>query len=336
MSRKPFVSVLTPFLNAERFFEEAIESVLAQTYGNWELLLIDDGSTDDSTAIAKRYASQYPDRIRYLEHEGHQNCGKSTSRNLGICHAQGEYIALLDADDVYLPQKLEQQVAILEAHPEAGMVYGPTLYWYGWTGNPRDVRRDCQAKLGVKPNTLVQPPDLLTLYLNNGGVVPCTCGLLVRRELVMAIGGFEETIQHMYEDQVFLAKACLQAPVFVEGGCWDKYRQHEESSSFIAIRNGDYHPLKLNPVRLTFLTWLGQYLAAQSSYDPQLWRAYERAMWFYEYPQISPFFLLIKNLFQRLIGRSQEIAQWFLSQLRSQKPGFIVWEKRAEHVSPKQ
>lgn len=303
MNTVPLVSIITPFFNAEAYFEETIESVIAQTYENWELLLIDDGSTDSSTAIAQRFAAQYPGKIRYLEHEGHQNRGKSTSRNLGIQQAKGDYLALLDADDVFLPQKLEKQVALLQAHPEVGMVYGPTLYWYGWTGQARDQRRDRKASLGVRPNSCIQPPALMTLYLRNGGAVPCTCGLLVRRDLVLALGGFDESIQHMYEDQVFLAKICLSAPVFVEDGCWDKYRQHQGSSSFMAIRNGEYHPTKLNPVRLTFLRWLEGYMLSQNIQNDSLRRALRRVLWHYRYPKFAPILLPVDSFMNRYFWR---------------------------------
>src|SRR5215203_3938514 len=138
MTSKLLVSSVMIFLNAEKFIEEAIESVFAQTYDNWELLLVDDGSSDDSSQIALRYAERYPERVRYLEHPGHQNRGMSASRNLGVSQAKGEYIALLDADDVWLPRTLEQQAIILDSHPEAGMVYGSAQYWYGWTGDPED------------------------------------------------------------------------------------------------------------------------------------------------------------------------------------------------------
>src|SRR5215212_3401935 len=136
MSSKPLVSAIVAFSDAERFIEEAIESVFAQTYDNWELLLVDDGSTDGSTRIALGYAERYPSKVRYLEHPGHQNRGTGASRNLGIEHAKGEYVAFLDADDVWLEHKLGQQVAVLNSHPEAGMLYGATHYWYTWTGNP--------------------------------------------------------------------------------------------------------------------------------------------------------------------------------------------------------
>jgi glycosyltransferase involved in cell wall biosynthesis len=287
VKNSPLVSIITPFFNAEKYFEETIESAIAQTYDHWELLLVDDGSTDQSTAIAQRYAQTYPDKIKYLEHLGHQNCGKSTSRNLGFNHARGEYIALLDADDIFLPQKLQQQVKILEDQPLTGMVYGPTLYWYSWTGQTKDKRRDYQANLGVKPNTLFQPPTLMTMYLKNGGIVPCTCGLLARRQLVQELGGFDEKIQHMYEDQVFLAKICLKTPIFVEGGCWDQYRQHPESSSYVAIRKGEYHPFLPNPVRLTFLTWLGEYLEQQNIQDEALSKAYHQSLCPYRHPILA-------------------------------------------------
>src|SRR5262245_25666733 len=126
MSQKPLVSVVTIFLNGERFILDAIGSVFAQKYDNWEYLLVDDGSTDTSSAIAREYAAQYPGKVRYLEHEGHVNRGMSATRNLGIRHSQGKYVAFLDADDVWLPHKLERQVALLESHPRAGMIYGAT------------------------------------------------------------------------------------------------------------------------------------------------------------------------------------------------------------------
>src|SRR3954451_25115181 len=82
----PRVSVVTPFLNAERFLAEAVDSVLAQTYTDWELLLVDDGSSDGSTEVARNYVGLNPARVRYLEHPGHMNRGTSASRNLGIRH----------------------------------------------------------------------------------------------------------------------------------------------------------------------------------------------------------------------------------------------------------
>jgi glycosyltransferase involved in cell wall biosynthesis len=292
---RPLVSIIVIFLNAEKFLDDAIESVFEQTYDHWELLLIDDGSHDCSTTIAQHLAAQYPGQVRYLEHAGHQNLGKSTSRNLGILQARGEYITFLDADDVLLSDKLARQVAILASHSEAGMVYGRTLYWHSWTGKPKDRRRDVLGKLGVRSNTLFQPPTLLTRFLRDGGTVPCLCSMLARRRIVLGVGGFEETIQHLYEDQVFLAKMCLATPVYVESGCGERYRQHPDSSSAIAIRTGEYHPLWPNPARDVFVRWLVQYISAQGIQDTALQRALQKALRPFQYPNVYRLIKLVSS-----------------------------------------
>src|SRR5262245_41969518 len=114
MRMPPLVSVIVNFFNEEKFLAEAVESVFNQTHTNWELLLVDDGSTDASSRIAQRYSEQYRGRVLYLEHQGHRNRGMSASRNLGIHHAKGEYITFLDADDIWLSTKLERQTAIMQ------------------------------------------------------------------------------------------------------------------------------------------------------------------------------------------------------------------------------
>src|SRR5262245_28935708 len=121
-TENPLVSVVIIFLNAEKFLQEAIASVLTQTYPNWELILVNEGSVDASIDIAMSHARSRPKKIRYFTHEGRVNLGMSASRNLGIENARGTYIAFLDADDVWMPAKLEEQVAILENEPAVAMV----------------------------------------------------------------------------------------------------------------------------------------------------------------------------------------------------------------------
>jgi SAM-dependent methyltransferase len=283
---KPLVSIITCFLNAEKFFAEAIESVIAQTYDRWELLLVDDGSTDSSTKIALQYAEQYPDQIRYLEHERHQNRGKSTSRNLGIQQAKGDLIAFLDADDIYLSQKLERQIAILEAYPEAGMVYGPTLMWFSWTGKTEDLNRDFLRFEGVPQNALIPPPQLIPPMLQCKAVSPATCSVLIRRPVIEAIGGFDESIQFMYEDQVLFFKICLKTPVFEENSCWDFYRQHPDSSCYVAERQGIYRGEDPSPTHLAFLTWLKTYLTQEGINDPQVRQALNTMLFPYRHPRL--------------------------------------------------
>jgi glycosyltransferase involved in cell wall biosynthesis len=172
----PDVSVVMPFLDAGPFIDEAIESVLSQSLAGVELLLIDDGSTDRSSDLACTYATRFPGKVRYFEHAGHANLGKSVSRNLGIAQARGRHLAFLDADDVFLPCKLAHQLDLLARHPDVVMVYGSTEYWTSWDTTRWLPRRDKRGKLGVKTERAYQPPDLLVAWLRAPGIVPCICG----------------------------------------------------------------------------------------------------------------------------------------------------------------
>jgi glycosyltransferase involved in cell wall biosynthesis len=237
-------------------------------------LLVDDGSTDDSTNIALRYAERYREKVHYLEHPGHQNLGMSATRNLGIASAGAEYIAFLDADDVWLPHKLEQQVEIFSSYSEAAVLYGNTQWWHSWTGDAKDIQRDLVPKLVVRSNTLVKPPTLLTLSFPLGkGASPSLSNLMLRREVVDRVGGFEERFRGGYEDQAFLAKVYLKESVFVasESECWDRYRQRSDSCVAVLERTGQHHS-----VRLFFLNWLTEYLSEQGLEDPEVWRLLQK------------------------------------------------------------
>lgn len=277
MQKKPLVSVIVIFFNASDFLLEALESVLAQTYEHWELILVDDGSTDGSSEIARNFASVDTGRIKYLEHEGHQNLGMSAARNRGIREAKGEYVAFLDADDYWLPDKLAVQTRILDSQPEAGMCYGSTKYWFSWTGRQEDRSRDYIPALRVQAHTLFQPPLLLLLFLQGKAEVPCTCAILVRRTIMETIGGFEDYFRGMYEDQAFYAKICLSTPVLATDDCLAWYRQHPNSNYSTALRTGQAHVL-----RYRFLKWLETYYQETQVPDKRVWEAVRRQLWLYE------------------------------------------------------
>ena len=280
---KPLVTAITIFLNAERFFEEAIQSVFDQTYDRWELLLVDDGSTDESTRIARWYADSFPDKVRLLEHAGHENRGMSASRNLGLEHARGEYVAFLDADDVWVPEKLEQQVEILNSHPEAAMVLGATRYWYSWTGNEEDSRRDFVSNLrGIPAEATVTPPTLVSRILRNPIVT--TTGCLARRQLIQEVGGYEERFRGMFEDQVLHSKLLLKQPAIVSDKLWYKYRRHPDSCCAVAERNGKHHS-----ERIAFLDWLDAYSSAQGVDSPELRSDIRRERWKSRHPMLADF-----------------------------------------------
>ncbi|MDJ0619018.1 MAG: glycosyltransferase family A protein [Calothrix sp. MO_192.B10] len=314
MNQKPLVSCIIIFWNAgENFFIEAIESILAQTYDNWELLLADDGSTDESTAIALQYAQKYPEKVHYLEHEGHQNRGMSATRNLGIRHAQGDYIAFLDADDMWLSHKLEQQVPILESHPEAAMLYGRTQFWFTWMENnpcswhPEDKEVDLLTITSMKFNALIQPPTQLILFLKNKDIYPCTCSILIRRQVFENIGGFEENFCNAHEDMVFHSKVFLQAPVYVSSECWDKYRIHPDSYWRRADMQGK--GIEIRRIgHLKYLNWLEAYLSKNKIKHLKVWKALKKALLPYRYPILYQLIILMRKPKRFLIMLAKQIV----------------------------
>lgn len=114
MSEQKLVSVVIPAYNAGRYIAETIESVLAQSYSRYEVLVADDGSTDNTAEVVERYGSP----VRLLTQE---NKGPAAARNLALRHATGDYVAFLDADDLWHPEKLTTQVQFMEANPEIGI-----------------------------------------------------------------------------------------------------------------------------------------------------------------------------------------------------------------------
>lgn len=269
MSQSPSVSVVTCFLNAGQFLRETIESVRAQTLSSWELLLVDDGSQDESTGIARRYVAEYPDRIRCFEHDGHGNLGSSASRNVAIRHARGEYMAILDADDVLLPHALERRVKVLRERPEIGFLYGPALRWWSWTGAVEDQRRDRMENLHLAADTVFPPPSFCAYLLDYDAAIPSPCTVLIRRDAVEAVGGFEDSFHDLFDDQAFYIKLSLRTAACASGECDSRYRQHADSTCAIANRSG-----RTDAARLVYLDWVGRYLRDCGVADQRVWAAF--------------------------------------------------------------
>lgn len=274
------VSIVIIFLNEERFLAAAIESVQSQTYCDWELLLVDDGSVDRSSDIARQYAAVRPDRVRYLEHPGHENQGMSASRNLGIQHARGEFIGFLDADDLYTPEKLQEQVSILESHPAAGFVCGSAQWWYGWTGDAADQGRDFVQRYKLPLDAVSRSPLLLLSYLADEWSSPCD--MLVRRALVDRVGGYEPIFRGMYEDQAFHAKLSLHSDGYVSSRCWYRYRQHPDACTAVSHQSG-----KTQAARRAFLDWLDAYISRHAPRAAEARQEVKRLRFPYRYPRLS-------------------------------------------------
>jgi glycosyltransferase involved in cell wall biosynthesis len=272
------VSVICPFHNSERFLAEAIDSVLGQDFDDCELLLVDDGSTDTSTGIARDYEALHPDRVRYLEHAGHANHGAAASRNLGLEQSSSELAAFIDSDDRWRPGKLAEQVAILEGHPDVGMVCGAVNYWRSW-----DMGAD---KVWTSARGILRPPETaLRLYPLGPGIAPCPSDVLARRSVVEAVGGFEPEFvgPGNYEDQAFLVKLYFTTPVYFAPNVWLDYRQHEESGMAKGVREDSDRKM-----RLQFLDWLTHYVAEHDlAGKTAVWKAIERDRWELDHPMMG-------------------------------------------------
>jgi glycosyltransferase involved in cell wall biosynthesis len=278
----PRVSVITIFYNAAEFLGEAVASVLAQEYRDFELLLVNDGSTDTGGTIAQAFAEREPRRIRYLCHPGGENRGMSATRNLGIGHAQGELIAFIDADDRWRSNKLAEQTAIFDRFPEVDASCGTVNYWRGWAGGEDEL-----VPTGHVRNRPIGPPEaILALYPLGKAAAPCPSDLMVRRATTLALGGFEESFTgalQMYEDQAFLAKLYLGGTVFFDDRCWLDYRRHDASCVATVSREGRY-----DEVRHHFLEWLAAYLAQRPDLQsPAVMAALNRALLPYRHPHLG-------------------------------------------------
>lgn len=305
MSNRPLVSAIIIFRNEERFIQEAINSVFSQTYDHWELLLVDDGSSDQSSELAQRYAAQYPEKVRYLEHPGHENRGMSASRNLGVRSARGKYLSYLDGDDVWLPKKLKEQVAILEMHSEADMVCAPLQMWFSWTGAPKDRHLDQPYGVGRNgkhpySDTLVEAPRLLALFMKYEQYIPS--GFLVKRDVMARVAVYEDDFRDAYSDAVALVKLCLSSKVFVSSRAWYLYRKHEASSTYLSRVQG-----KEDEELYIYLHWIEKYFKQLDVQNPELWGILGRLMSRYKHPQWHCFkqsvLGWVRQLSRTLMGR---------------------------------
>jgi glycosyltransferase involved in cell wall biosynthesis len=269
------VSVNMPFFNTrESFIREAVQSVQKQTYEHWELILVDDGSRASVSAVAHEISDRFPLKIKCLEHEGHRNLGISASRNLGLAASSGEFIAFLDSDDVWDESQLEEQVALMRQHPDAGMVFGNTLYWASWPGSDQVSMHDKTYDLILQTPKLVKPPDMLKFYLQGKAITPCMTSVMIRSNALNSNCPFEEEFTGHYEDQVFLAKIWANHSVYVSGRIWGKYRQHNES----VTADGD-ETRYANSWRVRYLRWLEKYLTTINLRGTAVWRALRIQLW---------------------------------------------------------
>jgi SAM-dependent methyltransferase len=194
------------------------------------------------------------------------------------------------------------------------MVYGLSEYWYSWTGNPEDIGRDFIHNLGVPSNKQILPPKLFTrFFLAQDAAIPGPTDILVRREALDREGGFEEIFRGAYEDEVFYAKVCLHEPIVAVNTCWDRYRQHPNSSNSIVQKSRQEYS-----TRRFFLNWLSGYLKEQSFKDAEILQALRKEIWRCRHPNMSQLRKDGQDLMLRIVRRMLPLPfrSWIWAKLK--------------------
>jgi glycosyltransferase involved in cell wall biosynthesis len=204
----PLVSVVIPCYNSARYLRESIESALAQSYPRIEIIVVDDGSTDETTRIARSYG------VRYIYQA---NRGISAARNTGILHSRGEYVLFLDHDDRLLPRAVETGVRLLEEHRECALAVGEHRY----------IGADGKA-IGYSNKHAAGGDHYLMLLEHNFIETPCSA--LHRRSDLALTGGFDETL-HGAEDHEFYLRTARQSTWVAHDAAVAEYRIHDSSAS---------------------------------------------------------------------------------------------------------
>jgi glycosyltransferase involved in cell wall biosynthesis len=206
IEKPPRVSVIIPTYNRARIIEEAVDSVLAQDYKGFELIVVDDGSTDNTSEVLARYE----DDIRMIFQ---MNKGVSAARNRGIAEAAGKLIAFLDSDDLWLPQKLSTQVEFFRQRPDALICQTEEV----WVRNGVRVNPKQRHK---KPSGMIFKPSLELCLVSPSAV-------MIRRELLDTVGNFDETLPACEDYDLWLRISCrfpvflIETPLIVKRGGHD-------------------------------------------------------------------------------------------------------------------
>lgn len=212
----PKVTVVIPVYNGERYIRATLESVFAQTYQNYEIICVDDGSKDGSVAILNSYA----ERIQVIRQA---NMGQAGARNAGVRSGTGTYVALLDQDDLWYPWKLERQVALLEAHPEAVMAHCD-MDWIDETGNVIQRNRVSAARMSA-PKGLT----MTRLFGWDPCIYPSTT--LIRKTAFERVGGFDPEIPWYGEDIDLMLRLREEGQFLFLEETGTQYRKHSSNCS---------------------------------------------------------------------------------------------------------
>lgn len=214
----PKVSILIPSYNAAHFLSTSIESALSQTYQDFEIIVMDDGSSDNTKEVVQSFIDKYPDKIGYFFQE---NQGLPVARNRCIEHSQGDYLALLDADDKWLPCRLEEGVRILDADKAVGLVHGNITY----------IDFNCKEISTPKRNAQIINGHIFDNIFLRKGDISCPT-VLFRRSCCEDVGMFDVNLSRLgCEDRDLWLRIAQKYKIIYIDKILSYYRVTSESMS---------------------------------------------------------------------------------------------------------
>lgn len=224
--KQPLISVIIPCYNYGRFLNDCINSLLSQTYKNWECIIVDDGSIDDSLEIIRSISGK-DERIRYVSQK---NSGPTVARNKGLELAKGEFIQFLDADDLLEGQKFEKQISIFRQHPDHDIVYSGVSYFS--TSSPSLLFDNIDLRSGPWMKNLSGKGDVMILELLNRNIMVISSPL-IRKILFDKNGCFDATLSYNEDWELWLRFALKNAAFYFDSNSNTKalVRVHESYST---------------------------------------------------------------------------------------------------------
>lgn len=213
----PLFSICVPAYNAEKYLSAALESVRAQRFTDWELIVTEDGSRDATEDIVRDFARKVTQSVRYDRHQ--QNLGLPATRNTGIAAARGEWIALLDADDVWTAGHLET-VASLIPGTRAELIHAGSVLFDSDTGREIEVRAPTPQMIAEFPRSLF-----------NGVYIIQPSSVVMKRCLWEDVGGFDPTFRYVEDREMWIRCARTGAPFVYSGVNTCLYRKHASALS---------------------------------------------------------------------------------------------------------
>lgn len=236
---QPLVSIIIPTFDSAEYILESINSVIEQTYQNWELIIIDDGSTDNTLSLLYLNYGKHK-AIKILYHENHENLGVSKSRKLGIKEASGEYIAFLDSDDFYFPNKIETQIQIFKKHPEVVLIHSRVVF-----KNENNNNETYKNEFILKNESFKYEFTRFN-FLEHNPI--CNSSVIVKKETIENIENYFPQV-YQYEDWITWILIANKGLFYYMNEATCTYRFHNKASTNSLIKNS----LKAKYAKIEFL-----------------------------------------------------------------------------------